>query len=166
MYKKIFIGIFCFLLIIIITACGKNEVEDVKGKKEKQNGSIVGSEIKFNKKEQEIVDSIYKKIDKLESFDKINLELFEIISLKLYGYYKSKSNVLYIRVEYNSKCKDSTYNCDHLSDNIGKSHSLEENEPFYFFVKIDINNYDDIEIIDGISAHINSDWVQDYSKIE
>lgn len=166
MYKKIFIGIFCFILIIFITACEKKEVENVKDNKEKPNDNIIGSGIEFNKKEQEIVDAIYKKIDKLELFDKSNLESFEIISLKLYGYYKSKSNILYIRLEYNSSCKDRTYDCDHLSDNIGKSHSLEENEPFYFFVKIDINNYDDIEIIDGISAHINSDWVQDYSRIE
>lgn len=166
MYKKIFIGIFFFFSIIFITACGKTEVENVKDNKKEQKDNIVESKIKFNKKEQEIVDAIYTKIDKLESFDKSNLESFEIVSLTLYGYYKSKSNVLYIRVEYNSKCKDNTYDCDHLSDNIGKSHSLEENEPFYFFVKIDINNYDDIEIIGGISAHINSDWVQDYSRIE
>lgn len=158
MYKKIFIGIFFFFSIIFITACGKTEVENVKDNKKEQKDNIVESKIKFNKKEQEIVDAIYTKIDKLESF--------EIVSLTLYGYYKSKSNVLYIRVEYNSKCKDNTYDCDHLSGRFEKEHSLEENKPFFFFIKIDIDNYDDIEIIDGISAHINSDWVQDYSRIE
>ena len=117
---------------------------------------------KLNNKAKNIEKAIYKKINEGNYFDS-NLKSYKLDSLKLFGYYKSKSNVYYIKVTYNVKCVDRTYNCDNLAKN--KDYSIADKKPFYFFIKVDTNNYSDIEIISGISANINSDWIQSYEKV-
>lgn len=117
---------------------------------------------KLNNKAKNIEKAIYKKINEGNYFDS-NLKSYKLDSLELYGYYKSKSDVYYIRVTYNVTCLDRTYNCDNLSKD--KDYSIAEKEPFFFFIKLDTNNYIDIEIIGGISANINSDWIQSYEKV-
>ncbi len=161
--RKIFWIILSIFLLLIFVLLYIKFFNIKKGEKKSKDNTIEKN-IKFNKKEQEIVDVIYKEFESSDYFDYSNLKLFEIVNLELYGYYESKSNILYIRVEYKSECKDGTYDCDNLA--IDKEYSISNNEPFAFFIKIDINNYNYIERIDGISAHINSDWVADYKRIE
>ena len=143
--RKIWILLSILLLIIVSSL-----IVLFKKPINKMESNNLDTNEKFNKKEQKIVDAAYKKI--------------ELESLQLYGYYKSQSNILYIRVNYNSECKDGTYSCDNLAKD--KSYSLSNNIPFYFFIKVDTNNYNHLEIVDGISANINSDWISDSSKIE
>ncbi len=157
--KKIWIMVLILLLIIVSSLIFLFKKPT---NKTKSNG--LDTNERFNKKEQKIVDAVYKKIDSSDYFDNSNLKLIELESLQLYGYYKSQSNILYIKVNYNSKCNDGTYSCDNLAKD--KSYSLSNNIPFYFFIKVDTNNYNHLEIVDGISANINSDWVSDSSKIE
>lgn len=161
-------NIFLFLLLLLILClcgCGKEEIEEVKDINEVEELSDISIEkVDFNEKEQKIVDAIHKKFDNSYYFDNSNLKLFEILKVQLYGYYQSESNILYIRVEYKSECKDGTYDCDNLA--LDKKYSLSNNEPFFFFIKIDINSYNYIERIYGISAPMNSDWVQDYKRLE
>lgn len=134
-------NIFLFLLLLLVLCpcgCGKEKIEkvkDINGKEELSDISI--EKVDFNEKEQKIVDAIYKKFDNSYYFDYSNLKFFEIVNLQLYGYYTSESNILYIRVEYKSECKDGTYDCDNLA--LDKKYSLSNNEPFFFFIKIDIN---------------------------
>lgn len=169
--RKIIFVIICVLVFVslyIKFIVPKKEVKEIEGpkdinEKEKLNDNSI-EKVDFNEKEQKIVDAIYKKFDNSYYFDNSNLKLFEILKVQLYGYYASKSNILYIRVEYKSECKDGTYDCDNLA--LDKKYSLSNNEPFYFFIKIDINSYNYIEKIDGISSSMNSDWVQDYKRIE
>lgn len=120
-------------------------------------------EAKFNEKETKIIDAIYNKFNVLSYFDNSNLKSFEIISLENYGYYESESNVIYIKVHYKIACNDETYDCD----NLGRYKDINGSpENPYFFIKIDMNTYDSIEKINGISAHINSDWVSKIERIE
>ncbi len=158
--KKIIFVIICVLVFVSLYIKFFDTKKEVKELKD----NIIEKNTEFNKKEQEIVDAIYKEFESSNYFDYSNLKSFEIINLQLYGYYESTSNILYIRVEYNSECKDGTYDCDNLA--LDKKYSLSNNEPFFFFIKIDINNYNYIERIYGISASMNSDWVQDYKRIE
>ena len=157
--RKIWILLSILLLIIVSSL-----IVLFKKPINKMESNNLDTNEKFNKKEQKIVDAAYKKIDSSDYFDHSNLKKIELESLQLYGYYKSQSNILYIRVNYNSECKDGTYSCDNLAKD--KSYSLSNNIPFYFFIKVDTNNYNHLEIVDGISANINSDWISDSSKIE
>lgn len=152
--QKSWILLLVLLLIIlsVVIVLFRKPTNKIKGNDSDKNE-------KFNEKEQKMVDAVYKKIDSPDYFDYSNLKAIEITNLQLYGYYKSQSNILYIRVNYNLECKDDTYNCDNLAKD-------KSNVPFYFFIKVDTNNYNHLEIIDGISANINSDWVSDSSRIE
>lgn len=149
-----------FFLLYIKFFDTKTEVKKIEEPKD----NIIEKNIKFNEKEQKIVDAIYKEFENSNYFDYSNLKSFEIVNLQLYGYYESESNILYIRVEYKSECKDGTYDCDNLA--LDKKYSLANNEPFFFFIKIDTNSYNYIERIYGISSSMNSDWIQDYKRIE
>ena len=130
-------------------------------KKEKINPTEKKEISIFNEKEQKIIDTIYKKLNYSKYFDKENFKKFNIIELQSYGYYKSESNILYIRVNYNSECKDGTKSCDKLH-----GINFSDNDFYYFFIKIDIDTYDYMEVIDGISASIDSDWTQTPIKIK
>lgn len=116
-------------------------------------------ESKFNDLEKKIIDSIYNKSNIYTYFDTNNLESFEIVELQKLGYYQKEKNIIYIIAKYNSSCKDNTYKCDRLDNN-------KENKPFSFIIKINTNTFDILEITNNFAAHINSDWVNDYSKIE
>lgn len=152
--QKILILLLVLILLILLSSIilFKKPTNKIKG-----NGLDKNEE--FNEKEQKIIDAVYEKIDSPNYFDYANLKVIELTNLQLYGYYKSQSDILYIRVNYNLECKDGTYNCDNLAED-------KSNIPFYFFIKVDTNNYNHLEIIDGISANINSDWVSDSSRIE
>lgn len=152
--QKILILLLVLILLILLSSIilFKKPTNKIKG-----NGLDKNEE--FNEKEQKILDAVYEKIDSPDYFDYSNLKVIELTNLQLYGYYKSQSDILYIRVNYNLECKDGTYNCDNLAED-------KSNIPFYFFIKVDTNNYNHLEIIDGISANINSDWVSDSSRIE
>lgn len=152
--QKCWILLLVLLLLILLSSIilFKKPINKIKG-----NGSDKNEE--FNEKEQKIIDAVYEKIDSPNYFDYSNLKMIEITNLQLYGYYKSQNNILYIRVNYNLECKDGTYNCDNLAKD-------KSNIPFYFFIKVDTNNYNHLEIIDGISVNFNSDWLSDSSRIE
>lgn len=132
--------------------------------KNPKNIDKIDNQISFNKNEQKIIDMIYKKLNIYDSFDKNNLKSFKITGLKSFGYYESTNNIHYIIIEYYVVCNDNTYNCDNLA--IDKKYSIENEQPFIFWIKADIINYDYIERIDGVSVPIDSDWVSTNSKIE
>ncbi len=130
----------------------------------KGNDKKTTESVKFNEKEEKILNAIYNKLDIYNYFDRSNLKSFEIVSLQSFGYYKSESNILYIRVNYNSECNDNTHNCDKLAQNF--KNNISEEKFLYFFVKVDIDTYKFIEVIDGISASIHSDWISTDEKIK
>ena len=112
--------------------------------------------IGFNDKEQKIINLINTKLNINQYFKSEELESFEIINLSKFGYYESEKNILYVTVYYTSKCKDGTYSCDYLDND--KASNVEFNKPFSFLIKVDVENFDFIEKLNGFAAHINSDW--------
>lgn len=171
--NKKFVLAILFCIIVIFVLFYKLYLSKEEDKKNSNNQGVNNTnntenvdygKNEFNEKEQKIIDAIYNNSDINNSFDKSKLSSFEIIDLKNYGYYKSEDNILYIRVRYKSTCSDGTHDCDRLALNL-KNHILEEDDLF-FFIKINIDTYDDIEIIDGISVHINSDWVSKNERIQ
>lgn len=120
----------------------------------------------FNEKEQKIADLIYNKLNIYSYFDTDNFDSFEILNMESYGYYESQSNIKYVKVIYESKCKDGTNDCDELSIYNTHNFTPNEDEPLFFYVKVDVDTLDYIEKIDGIAAHINSDWVSEVCEIK
>lgn len=120
--------------------------------------------VSFNDKEQKIINLINTKLNINQYFKTEELEAFEIINLSKFGYYESEKNILYVLVYYTSKCEDGTYSCDYL-DNY-KTSSVESNKPFSFLIKVDIENFDFIEKLNGFATHINSDWKYVSGRIE
>ncbi len=112
--------------------------------------------VSFNDKEQKIINLINTKLNINQYFKTEELESFEIINLSKFGYYESEKNILYVIVYYTSKCKNGTYSCDYLDNS--KASNVEFNKPFSFLIKVDVENFDFIEKLNGFAAHINSDW--------
>lgn len=107
---------------------------------------------------------INTKLNLNQYFKAGELKSFEIINLSKFGYYESEKDILYVTVYYTLKCKDGTYSCDYLDNN--KVSNVESNQPFDFLIKVDVENFDFIEKINGFAAHINSDWKSDTGRIE
>lgn len=166
MKKTLPILLLLIVLVLIFMFFSKNIIKNTRnGDKDiDKNNKNISSNMnsKLNNKAKNIEKAIYKKINEGNYFDS-NLKSYKLDSLQLFGYYKSKSNVYYIKVTYNVTCLDGTYNCDNLAKY--KNYSIADKEPFFFFIKVDTNNYSDIEIISGISAHINSDWISASEKV-
>ena len=120
--------------------------------------------VNFNDKEQKIINLINTKLNINQYFKSEELELFEIINLSKFGYYESEKNILYVTVYYTSKCKDGTFSCDYLDND--KTSNVEFNKPFSFLIKVDVENFDFIEKMNGFAAHINSDWKYVSGRIE
>ncbi len=168
--KKFVLAVLLYI-IVIFAIFNKLDLFKEEDKKNSNNSEIDNnqetdgySKVEFSEKEKEIINAIYNNSKINNCFDQSKLTSFEIIGLENYGYYKSKNNILYIRVKYRSSCSDETHDCDRLALNL-RYHILED-EDFYFFIKINIDTYDDIEIIDGISVNINSDWVSKNERIQ
>lgn len=160
MKKIIFICIIIALLLCALFFYYLNKDKVLHDEKINEDSS----EKYFTPKEQEIMTLIYNKLNILDYFDKDNLESFEITSFYNYGYFESKSNIRYIQVNYEFTCKDNTYNCNHLDSRI------EYREQFYeffcFFIAIDLNNEEYIEITKVPTRYIYSDWVCPGGRIE
>lgn len=139
----------------------ENKKLEISTNEEKTEPSKISN---FNDIENKIIDAIYNKLNVYKYFDQDNLETIEITKLISVGYYESEKNIRYIQVVYIPKCKDGTYSCDRLSTNLQYNYNVEG--PFFFYIKIDMSNYEYIERIDTIAAHINSDWKQTDSKIQ
>ena len=120
--------------------------------------------VSFNDKEQKIINLINTKLNINQYFRTEELELFEIINLSKFGYYESEKNILYVTVYYTSKCKDGTFSCDYLGNY--KTSSVNQINHFSFLIKVDVENFDFIEKINGFAAHINSDWKYVSGRIE
>lgn len=166
---SIIIIVLIFIIVLFFVNTEDNINKQLNNNTELNNSELdnniesTASETKFNEKETKIIDAIYNKFNVYSYFDNSNLKSFEIISLENYGYYESESNVIYVKVHYEIACNDETYDCD----NLGRYKDINGSpENPYFFIKIDMNTYDSIEKINGISAHINSDWVSKAERIE
>ena len=130
----------------------------------KNNTTNAFEKVSFNDKEQKIINLINTKLNINQYFKTEELESFEIINLSKFGYYESEKNILYVTAYYTSKCKDGTFSCDYLDND--KTSNVEFNKPFSFLIKVDVENFDFIEKINGFAAHINSDWKSDTGRIE
>ena len=130
----------------------------------KGNTTNAFDKVSFNDKEQKIINLINTKLNINQYFRTEELESFEIINLSKFGYYESEKNILYVIVYYTSKCKDGTYLCDYLDNS--KASNVEFNKPFSFLIKVDVENLDFIEKINGFAAHINSNWKYVSGRIE
>lgn len=138
----------------------KSKIEYLKH----QNAIHKNQEIKFNNTEQKIIDAIDKKSNIYHYFDQTDLKSFKIINLGSIGYYESESDIRYIQVSYISECYSNTYHCDNLSS--ANKTNIETDNYFVFLIKINMNTYDDIEIMNGISVPFLSDWKTTDFKIE
>ena len=158
--KKIYIIILFTLIIIILLIyfIGFRNIKKEKQKDNEPNTTSNSNKIVFNEKEIELINVIKEKIVS-QYVDMDNVEKFEILSMHLCGYYESSKNYQYFQVNYSVVCKDGTYDCDNLP-------YFHEGQVFNFFVKFDINNFEDIEYFRGISSSINSDWVQESGRLE
>lgn len=108
----------------------------------------------FNETEKHIIDLVNNKIKILEYFDQDNLEEFKITDIWGDGYYASSDNIWYLQVNYEFKCKDGTIKCNHVRKFLSEDDSL-----YAFLVKIDLNDRNFIEKINGLSIPFESDWV-------
>lgn len=157
--KKYIIILFTLIIIIVLVYfIGFRNIKKEKPKDNESNNINSSNKIVFNEKEKKLINVINEKIVS-QHVDMDNVEKFEILSMHLCGYYESSKNYQYFQVNYSVVCKDGTYDCDNLP-------YFHEGQIFNFFVKFDINNFEDIEYFSGISSSINSDWVQESGRLE
>ncbi len=128
--------------------------------------SLDDKENTFTEKEQKIIDKIYDTFNNSNYFNIDSLESFKVVTIDNYGYYKSDESVKYIKVTFDLKCSDGTYSCDKLSNYASLNSGPESEDELFFFIKIDIDNVDNIEKIDDITTDTNSDWVEDHSRVQ
>ncbi len=147
-------------LVIIIFGCFllNNVFFNKSDSDDKENTENLTEESNKKKRNENIdenlVKLIYERGNILDYFDQDNLEYFEILDIINFGYFESKSNIRYMQVNYDFKCKDGTRSCNLLDSRI------EYKEDFFSFkIGLDLTDEEYIEINPQIIIHINSDWV-------
>lgn len=155
--KKCVIVLYALVIIVLGFILVDKVFLNENDKEEKTSTENLKEESEKKKRnenlDEDLVNLIYEKGNILDYFNQDNLEYFEILNIINFGYFESKSNIRYMQVNYDFKCKDGTRSCNLLEERIDYI------EFFSFQIAIDLNNDKYIEINPEYTIHINSDWI-------